>query len=128
VTVNSARGKQAENMHCALGADRVIDRPAQSRIVKKLAIFDGLVDARQRLVNDPPGSQVHVSHLGVTHLTFRQPYGQARGSHQGVLGVGPEPVPDRCVSAVNGVVIGFFAVSPAVQNQQQGSPFLRVAH
>src|SRR5690606_17886692 len=97
-------------------------------VVDEAAVGDVLVDAGKALVNDAARAQVHVADLGVAHLAFRQADLQAGGVDQGVRAGGPETVPDRRVRHRDGVVPGFFTMTPAIQNQQQGGAFGVLSH
>ena len=57
-----------------------------------------------------------MAHLRIAHLMIWQPDCGAAGLNQGV-GIGvPEGIHHRGASSTNGVVIGFVAVAPAIQN------------
>ena len=57
-----------------------------------------------------------MAHLRIAHLMIWQPDSGAAGLYQ-CVGIGmPESIHHRGAGSTNGVVIGFVAVAPAIQN------------
>src|SRR5690606_27350744 len=80
----------------------------------------GLVDPGQVLIDDAASPQIHVAHLGVAHLPFRQPDGGTGGRDQRVWAIPPQGIPVRRMSSVDGVVLAFVPMTPAIENKQEG--------
>ena len=72
MAVHAAGAEQAENVQ---GAVRALDRRAgaeQRGVGQEAAIGDRGVDARQVLIDDAPGADVHVADFRIAHLAVRQ--------------------------------------------------------
>src|SRR5690606_9436871 len=70
-------------------------------------------------VDDAPSPQIHVAHLGIAHLSFGQTDSGAGGRDQRVLTVPPQGVPMRCIGSVDGIVLAFVTMTPAIENKQE---------
>ena len=55
-------------MHGTAIGDCCVDRLGEHLVGIQVAIFNGFGDAREVLVNDTPGTQVHMADFGVAHL------------------------------------------------------------
>ena len=113
VAVDTARGKQAHDVQRAAGGDGCIDRTDQLGILRKLTGLDIAIDARQFLEHDSPGTKVHVSDLGIAHLSAGQADVEARARDQRVRCIAPKGIPDRRVGGGDGVVFRFFPMAEA---------------
>jgi len=120
VAVDAAGREQPHDVHGLLVENGLVHGVHQGLVEEEGAVLDRLVDASQVLVDDAAGPQVHVSHFRIAHLSFRQADGLARGSDQRVGAALPEGIPDRGAGGADGVVLGLFAVAPAIENEQQG--------
>lgn len=81
VAVHPAVGNEPDEVQArALGLGEGLD---QDRVGGEFPIGDGLVDAGEVLVDDAPGAEVEVPHLGISHLPLRQAHIQARGAELG---------------------------------------------
>jgi len=105
-------------MNSTVAFHRLGQRAADGRVFGQGAVFRVARDPRQALVDNAARSKVHVAHLGIAHLTFRQAHGQAGGVEQGARVLRPEPVPDRGVGVGDGVVVGRFPIAPAIHDNQ----------
>ena len=96
----------------------MLHRIEQHRLRKEVAILNHQVDARDVHVDDSAGAYVEVSDFAVTHL----PLGQSdRGSARLNERIGiftQETIIGRLVRYRNRVSLGFSAISPAVENDQ----------
>jgi hypothetical protein len=103
-----------------IGIDRVASRE-QFRIVKKRAVLDCRIDAREILIDDPPGADIHVSNFGIAHLTVRQTHELALGVDQRMRAIVKQTSPVRQIRLRDRVVglIAAFTMTPAIENQQQ---------
>ena len=95
-----------------------VDGLAEDGVVVEAAFLDGTGDAREVLVDDAPGADVHVADFGIAHLSLGQAHRHAGGLQQAVRPVLPEPVPGRRVAEADGVVRPGRAVAPAVENHE----------
>ena len=92
---------------------------AQGRIGLETAIQDVFVDPGQLLIHHAAGAEIHMPDFGVAHLPFGQADLHSAGVDQGVRTLGPHPSPVRHFGQGDGIVFACFAISPAIQNQQQ---------
>src|SRR5256885_16683069 len=91
--MHAARRDEAKYMECARVATGNGDGLPKHRINCELTGFDGAVDAGEILVDDAPGTDVEMSHLGVAHLAARQPDRTFGGVDRGVREFPPQAVP-----------------------------------
>ena len=105
-------------MNGAAVAPGLVDGAADRRVLTETPVADGGGNARKILVHDAPRADVHVAHFRITHLASGQANGFARCLDQDMRVVGPHLVPARGIALPNGVVLGLFAMAPAVQNHQ----------
>ena len=83
-----------------------------------MIVLNSLADAHQLLANHAPGADGEVADFGVAHLAVGQPHVGAAGLNQSV-GIGvPEGIHDRRGCGMDGVVLLFRRVSPAVKHRQ----------
>ena len=54
------------------GIDGGINRRDVSGVCCKVTASDSVIDARDRLINDAPGTQAHMAYFRITHLPFGQ--------------------------------------------------------
>ena len=107
-------------MYGGVLSDGFVDGGAEHGILLQFTVFDGFVDAGKALIHHTAGAEVHVPHFGVAHLAIGQANGFAGGLNQDIGILLQQTVPGRGVGIGNGVVIGFFAIAPAIQNDQCG--------
>ncbi len=127
LAVHTAGRKQAEHvqgrtLHCR------IDGLINDRVRGELASFDCETDARQVLVYNSARAEVHVAHLGVTHLARRQADILTRSRDQRVRRAGPECIPCRGVRGGDRVAFGGGAIAESVQHDEQTGATRRVCH
>ena len=118
VTVNTAGREQAQNMHGFAGRLRLINRVAISRIGEKVTIGDRFVNAGKVLIDHTAGTQCHMTHFGIAHLTLGQPHRHTGGVNQCFWIVIPQRLPDRSVGIFNRVVFFIIAISKAIKDKQ----------
>jgi hypothetical protein len=119
MAVHAARRQQAEQVQGAAGSLRRLAGGDQFGIGVEAAVLDRGVHAREVLVDDAAGADVHVADFGIAHLAVRQADVFALGVHQGVRAVGEQAAPVRQPGLGQGVVLGLLAMAPAVEDQQQ---------
>ena len=117
VAMHAARRQQAEDMQRALFAG--LDGFQQRRITPELAGFDGVFDLGVILIHHPSGADVHVTDFGVAHLPGGQPDHFFRGVDDGVGVRLPQKIPVRFARLTNRVVIAFFTVAEAIEDEQE---------
>ncbi|MNM79137.1 hypothetical protein D3C81_910620 [compost metagenome] len=127
VTVHAAIGQQAEDVYGLAAAHGLVDRATEHFVCEELAIFDGLSDSGEILVHNAAGTEVHVADLGVAHLPVRQTDVHARAGDQAVRLGGAQAIVDRRVGRIDGVVVGAFAVTETIQDDQDQG-FWRARH
>ncbi len=96
--VDAPRPEQADQMQSVPAGP--VHGLQQHRVARQGAIRHGGVDARQVLEDRPPGPDVEVTNLAVTHLSGGQPNRFARRLQQGMRPCGQQPPPDghMCLS------------------------------
>ena len=119
VAVHAARRQQAEQVQGAGGGPGGAAGGHELGVFEEAAVFDGGVHAREVLVDDAAGADVHVAHFGIAHLAVRQAHVLAFGVHQGVRAVGQQAAPVGQPGLGQGVVGGVLAVAPAVEDEQK---------
>ncbi|MNE46637.1 hypothetical protein D3C80_1409860 [compost metagenome] len=127
VTVHAAIGQQAEDVHGLAGSHGLVDRAAEYGVVEEFAVLDGLGDPGKVLVHHATGTEVHVADLGVAHLPVRQTDVHAGAGDQAVRLGGAQAIVDRRVGRIDGVVVGAFAVTETIQDDQDQG-FWRARH
>ena len=70
VAVNPAGREKAQNMYRFAGRLRLINRIAIDRVGEKVTVGDRLVDTSKVLIDHTTGTQCHMTHFRITHLTF----------------------------------------------------------
>ena len=79
VTVHTAIGHQSHKMQAGIVSLHILAGGKKSFILKEISILDSLGDLSQVLINDPAGSHIQMSHLRVSHLSFRKSYRHPAG-------------------------------------------------
>ena len=127
VAVHATVGEQAEDMHGLAGTGRLVHCASEHGVLEELAVTDGLGHPGEVLVNHAAGAEVHVTDFGVAHLPVGQAHVHAGTGDQTVRLGGAQAVVDRCVGGEDGVVFGAFAVTEAIQDDQDQG-FRRTRH
>ena len=118
VGMDAARRQQAHDMGGAAGGNQRLGEPVEGRQFGQRAVGDRRVDLRQILLDDPAGADRHVADFGIAHLAVRQPDMMFGSVAERVRAGRRQPVPDRRLRPGDGVVRGFGAMAPAVQDAQ----------
>ena len=79
MAVDTTVGKQPDQMERGRLFLCVINCTEQCRILEEFSVADCEVDPRNVLIHHTTGTDIHVSDLRVSHLTFRQPNLLTRG-------------------------------------------------
>ena len=116
--MDAAGGEQPKHVQGAAGFPQPIDECVEMGVAFEFAALHGLVDAREVLVHDPPGSDDHVSDFGVAHLTCGEPHIHAGAGKQGVRAAGQEAIPVWRVRRGDGVVRRVLPMAEAVENDE----------
>ncbi len=96
----------------------VIERELEGRVRAKRTVFDRDVDARQRLVDDAAGADVHMADFGVAHLTLGKANGFAGSFNQSIWILGEQIIEMRLARDLVGVARGLLADGDAVHDNQ----------
>src|SRR5690606_10270855 len=116
VTVDAAIGEQADEVQRP--AAHAVERRLERRIDCHRALADGLVDAREVLIDDAAGPHVHVADLRVAHLTRGQADGLARRLQPRHREARQQLVVVRRAGHRDRVVRGCVAQAPAVEDDE----------
>ncbi len=85
---------------------------------EELAVLDHQVDAGDVHVHDAPGADVEMANLAVAHLPFGQADERSAGMNQRVGILAQQPVIGRLARERDGIGLGFGAISPAVEDDE----------
>ena len=129
VAVDAAVGHQPHEVEAAARLLDLGQRIQQDLVPIQLAALDGLVDARQVLVNDTSCADIEVADLGIAELPARQAHVGRRRLEEAVGGAGDEAIPHRLAGLRNRIVFGLDPMAPAVEDTQDHKLWLAfVAH
>ena len=118
MAVNAAVRQQAQQMQAFAAGLGLVYRCQQVRIAEEVAGFDVVIDARNILAHDPPGTDVQVADFRVAELVLRQAdmlLGRINGCEWIFF---YQRIPVGFVRMQNGIVISFGAVTKSIQNNQ----------
>ena len=118
MAMHATGGEQAEDMHRLVVGDGCVHRFSEGLVAEERTGLDGTADAGKFLVDNAPGTQIQVTHLGVAHLAGGQAHLGTGAPDQGMGILLPETIPDGLPGLGNGVIIDFFAVTPAIEDYQ----------
>jgi hypothetical protein len=96
-----------------------LHRCTDLRVGSKTAVTDGIFYARVILEDNPAGTDVHVPHLGVAHLSLGQADRGARGFDQAVWFIPPKRIPTRRGRQRDCIGRPLGAHAPAIEDHQQ---------
>ena len=87
MAVNAAVGKKSVKMQASSCFQHMAAGVVQRNIIEKDAVFNGLCNLGQFLVNNTSGTDVQMADFGVAHLAFRKAHSKAAGidSHRRVF-------------------------------------------
>ncbi len=116
--MHAAIGEQTEQMQPAAAGAGVLHGVDQHGMREEFAVLDHQLDARDVHVHDAPGADIEVADLAVAHLAVGQPDERAAGVNQRVGILAQQAVVGRLAGQRDGVGLGFGAVSPAVEDDE----------
>ena len=116
--MHAAGRHQAQQMRRAGAGLQAGNEGLERRQAGNRAAGDGIVDARQALLHDTPGTQRHVTDFGISHLTGGQTDIALRRFQPAMRAGRHQAVPDRGVGQGNGVVVARLALAPTVEDAQ----------
>ena len=105
--MHAAIAQKAHQVHRSAVVARRAERMLDDRIRRQRAVFARAVDAGELLVDDAPGPDVQVPHLGVAHLPGGKPHRVARRFEPDPRALSEEAVEHRGVSLGDGVALPF---------------------
>ena len=79
VRMNASVRQQSKEMYFFMILPGIIEGPDQYFFFGDRSISHGIVYLDKILVYDASGTQVHMAHFGIAHLSSRQAHGFARG-------------------------------------------------
>ena len=85
---------------------------------KKFPVLNHQIDAGDIHVHDAPSANIQMANFAVAHLPFRQPDKRPAGMNQRVRILAQQPVISRLARQRDGIGLGFGAISPAVENDE----------
>ena len=118
VAVDAAVGQKPHEMKGLAVFFAVVHGTQQRRVPEEIALLDGLGDSGQLLVDNAPGANVGVPHLGVAHLAVWQTHIHARRPDVHMGPPGKKPVQVGGVGRLDGVAVFLGTVAKTVHNNQ----------
>src|SRR5207237_913011 len=118
IRMDATVGEQAEEMKLATSSAGVLHRTQQYGILKKISVLNHQLDACRIHVDDPPGTNVQVTHFAVTHLTVTQTDVRSARVYQCVGVCAQQAIVCRLSGECDGVGFGFGTITPAVEDGQ----------
>ena len=119
VGVNAARAHKAHKVKgLALGLD-IVHSLDENLVLGDGAVLDGIVDARKLLEHDAAGTDVEVTHLGVTHLTVGKAHVLARSAERGVRVLLVQAIKEGRLGSGDGVLAIGRSQATAVHDDQE---------
>ena len=116
--MDAAVRNQAEEMQLPPGFARALHGLHNGRVLFELARGDRGVDAGDVHLHNAAGADVQVAHLAVAHLPVGQPHKVVAGLDERVGILAQQLVVVGLLGQRNGVVGGFGAVAPSVEDGQ----------
>ena len=116
VRVHAAVGDQAEEMQLPAAFARALHGLHDRRVLLELAGRNQRVDARDVHLHDAPGADVQVAHFAVAHLPVGQADEVLRRADQRVGKLAQQLVVGGLARQRDGVVGGFGAIAPSVED------------
>ena len=105
-------------MQPPLAHARMLHRREQHRMLEEIPVLDHQINARDVHVHNAPRANVEVPHFAVPHLPFRQSDIRPTGMNQSVGILAQQPIVSRLTRHGNSVGLGFGAIPPAVENDE----------
>ena len=116
--VHSARTQQSYEVQGAPGLPEAGTEVHQGWKLVELSALYALGDPHQILRHHPPGTEVQVANLTVSHLPLGKPDRQAARIQKGPGKRAPQPVPNGRRCQLDRVALPLGPVAPAVQDHQ----------
>ena len=118
VRVHAAVRDQAEEMQLPSAFARALHGLHDGGVLRELAGGNLRVDARDVHLHNAPGADVQVAHFAVAHLPVGQADKVLRGANQRVGKLAQQLVVGGLAGQRNGVVGGFGAIAPSIEDGQ----------
>ena len=116
VAVNAAVGEQTPDMEVGVVLLAVLDSAEELFVLKEDAVLDILCDESEVLVDDTAGTDVHVTYLGVTHLSVRKSYSKSGSISELIRALCHQLIHNGCVSHLDGVTLFLLRDAVAVED------------
>jgi hypothetical protein len=119
MAVHAARRHQAEHLQRAAAGPGRGTCLQQCCIVEEFTRGNVMIDAGEVLVDHAARTDVHVADFGIAHLAVGKADMQAMRVDEVVRAGRQQAAPVRAVRERDRVVLGFDAMAPAIEDQQQ---------
>ena len=90
----------------------------QNRVAFQLASPHRLADAENVLIDDPPRPDVQMSHLGISHLSGRQPDRLPASFERGPGRLAEQRIEPRLPGRSDGIPLALFSATEAVEDDE----------
>ena len=117
--VNSSVGTQTKEVKLLARFLQIVITSLYLLVFHQLMVTARHIDLHQILIYDTSGTKIHVSYLGVTHLSVRKTYIFTASLKVGHWIFGSERIDERRALRVYGVRLVMTAFSPTVKNHQK---------
>ena len=119
VGVNAARAHKAHEVESLAVSLDIVHSLDKNLVLGDGAVLDGIVDARKLLEHDATGTDVEVTHLGVTHLAVGKAHVLARSTERGVGVLLVQAIKEGRLGSGDGVLAISRSQAAAVHDNQE---------
>ena len=117
--VHATVGAEAEEVELLARLLNVVVGSLDFLVLHQFVVAASHIDLYEILIYHAACSEVHMSHLGISHLSVRKTHILAAGLKMGHRVFCPEAVDKRSALGVNRIGTVVTAFSPAVENHQK---------
>ncbi len=120
MAVHASRRMKSDEMEGPAALQGPGQRVAEDGIPLQGSVLDGAVDLREVLIDDPPGAEVEMADLGVSHLSRGEPDRFPPRDERRVRAVAHQGIHDGRARHRHGVSVRAWIQAPPVQDDQSG--------
>ena len=120
VAVNAAVGKKTHKMDGGIVVTRILHGCLKRFVFEEITVLDLLGDTGKLLIYDAAGTHVHMSDLGIAHLSIRKAYCKSAGISLYKRIILHERIDHRSICHVNSVCLMSFIQSESIKDHKYG--------
>ncbi len=118
VRMHAAITQQAHDVERLIFGFRFLHGSQQNRVVCHRTLLKRFVDLRQHLPNHSPCPYVHMTHLRIAHLSYRQPHILTIGAQGSMRIARKQRICKRRDCLIDGIRMRAISQAPSIQNHQ----------